>query len=81
MDERSTDVSQGLVARHLAGRVVESLDVSRIVNIVGPRQVGKSTMVEHQVPIADYLTMDDGPLRSAVEADPHTVLADYAERN
>ncbi len=51
-----------LVGRHLAPRVVESLGTSRIVNIVGPRQAGKSTMVERQVPIADYLTLDDDRL-------------------
>lgn len=72
---------QGLVARHLATRVVESLATSRIVNIVGPRQVGKSTMVEHQIPIAGYLTMDDDSLRTAVETDPYTVLSDYAQKN
>jgi len=75
------EAHQELVTRHLAARVVESLGVSRIVNIVGPRQVGKSTMVEHQVHVADYLTMDDDPLRTAVEADPYTVIADYAHRN
>jgi len=81
MDDETSRPSQRLVARHLAARVVESLGVSRIVNIVGPRQVGKTTLVEHQVPIAEYLTMDSDPIRSAVEADPHTVLADYAQRN
>lgn len=70
-----------LIARHLTQRVVDSLRNSRVVNIVGPRQVGKSTMVEHQVPIAHYLTMDNDALRSAITADPYTVLADYASRN
>lgn len=81
MDSRTSGSLRGLVARHLTARVIENLGVSRIVNIVGPRQVGKSTMVAHQVPIAEYLTMDDDPLRSAVEADPHTVLAEYARRH
>lgn len=81
MAKKTSGVSQGLIARHLAARVVENLGNSRVVNIVGPRQVGKSTMVERQVPVADYLTMDDDQLRAAVESDPYTVLADYAQRN
>jgi predicted AAA+ superfamily ATPase len=65
--------------------VVQSMgstsQITRVVNIVGPRQAGKSTLVERQIPIAHYLTMDDDPLREAIKADPYTVLADYAERN
>ena len=73
--------NRGLVERHLTTRIVDSLGAARIVNIVGPRQVGKSTTVEHQVPIAEYLTMDDDALRAAIELDPHAVLADYATRH
>lgn len=71
----------GEIRRHLAQRTKEALETSRIVNIVGPRQAGKSTLVEHQVPVAHYLTMDDDPLREAITVDPHTVLSDYAMRN
>src|SRR5688572_21350349 len=76
-------VSSGLevVPRHLAARTQEALATSRIVNIVGPRQSGKSTLVEHQVPVARYLTMDDDTLRAAIENDPYTVLADLAANN
>ncbi|HIJ62138.1 MAG TPA: ATP-binding protein [Rhodospirillaceae bacterium] len=62
-------------------RIIDSLGAARIVNIVGPRQVGKSTTVEHQVPIAEYLTMDDDALRAAIDLDPHAVLAEHAERH
>lgn len=71
----------GVIARHLAARTQEALATSRIVNIVGPRQSGKSTLVKHQVPVAQYLTMDDDTLRAAVENDPYAVLADLAEKN
>jgi predicted AAA+ superfamily ATPase len=74
-------LSHTIIPRHLTQRVVDSLMISRVVNIVGPRQAGKSTMVEHQVPVAHYLTMDNDVLRAAIKADPYTVLADYAERN
>lgn len=78
---KTPDTTNGLVARHLTDRVIDRLSTSRIVNIVGPRQVGKSTMGEHQIPNADYLTMDSDALRAAIEFDPYTVLADYAQRN
>jgi len=73
--------SEGEIPRHLAQRTHEALKTSRIANIVGPRQVGKSTLVEHQLPVAHYLTMDDDRLRNAIMADPFTVLADYAAKN
>lgn len=69
------------VPRHLAIRVQDALQTARIVSIVGPRQAGKSTLVEHQIPTARYLTMDDDQLRTAVELDPYTVLADLAARH
>lgn len=80
LSQESTQ-SHMLIRRHLTQRVIGILRSSRVVNIVGPRQVGKSTMVQHQVPIAHYLTMDNDVLRAAISVDPHTVLADYAARN
>lgn len=38
------------VRRHLAMRAQVALKTARIVSIVGPRQAGKSTLVEHQIP-------------------------------
>lgn len=73
--------SEQEIPRHLARRTQEFLETSRIVNIVGPRQVGKSTLVEHQLPVARFLTMDDDRIRNAIMSDPFTVLADYATRN
>jgi predicted AAA+ superfamily ATPase len=81
MTSHASRKAKGIVARHLAPRVIESLGNSRVVSIVGPRQVGKSTLVERQVPIAEYLTMDDDQLRGAIELDPHTVLAEFAKRH
>lgn len=73
--EEETRPGATLIQRHLARRTREALRVSRVVNIVGPRQAGKSTLVEHQVPVAHYLTLDDDAFREAVKADPHTVRA------
>lgn len=75
------DMDRGMIPRHLAARVREALKTSRVVNIVGPRQAGKSTLVEHQIPIAHYLTLDDDLLREAMRTDPYSVLSDMAERH
>lgn len=70
-----------LIQRHLVPKVREALQTSRIVNIVGPRQAGKSTLVEHQLPIAEYLTMDSDNIRNALRADPYAQLRDIANRH
>lgn len=70
-----------LIKRHLADKVSEALQTSRIVNIVGPRQSGKSTLVKHQVPIAEYLTMDSDSIRSALSADPYAQLRSITDQH
>ena len=69
-----------LIQRHLAVQIQEALEVSRIVNVVGPRQSGKSTLVQHQVPIAEYLTMDSDGIREALRADAYSQLRLLADR-
>jgi predicted AAA+ superfamily ATPase len=70
-----------IIQRHLAPRVAAALRSSRIVNLVGPRQAGKSTLVERQVPVAQYLTMDDDAMRASIEADPYGQLQHLVQRH
>jgi uncharacterized protein len=70
-----------VVDRHLAPRVAEALAASRIVNLVGPRQAGKSTLVERQIEVAEYLTMDDDAVRASIEADPFGQLQALVQRH
>ena len=72
---------QDLIKRHLAIQVTEALHSSRIVNIVGPRQSGKSTLVKHQVPIAEYVTMDSDGIRDALRTDSYAQLRLMADRH
>jgi predicted AAA+ superfamily ATPase len=60
---------------------VEALRTSRIVNLVGPRQAGKSTLVEKQVPTAQYITMDDDAMRASMESDPFGQLQMLVHRH
>lgn len=70
-----------LIKRHLVPKVLEALENSRIVNIVGPRQAGKSTLVEQQIPIAEYITMDSDSVRNALQADAYAQLRSITERH
>jgi len=62
------------IPRHLKTRVERALGFSRVVNIVGPRQVGKTTLARDLIPSARYVTLDDDGVRSALEADPYGQL-------
>lgn len=61
--------------------MLEALKSSRIINIVGPRQSGKSTLVQHQLPTAEYVTLDSDIIRSALLADPYGQLRLMANRH
>ncbi|WP_303785314.1 ATP-binding protein [Azovibrio restrictus] len=63
-----------IVQRHLAARVERALGTSRVVNIVGPRQAGKTTLVRNLIETAFYATLDDDAVRSALEADAYGQL-------
>lgn len=63
-----------VIPRHLTTRVERALDVSRVVNIVGPRQAGKTTLVMDLLATACYVTLDDDGMRAALEKDPYGQL-------
>lgn len=70
-----------LIRRHLAARVERAIRSSRIVNVVGPRQAGKTTLVRDLVEASTFVTLDDDAQRDALAADPMgqlTLLADRA---
>ncbi len=62
----------GLYDRHARALIVEALSDTRVVFVMGARQVGKSTLTslvaEHDHP-ARTITLDDGATRSAALAD------------
>jgi predicted AAA+ superfamily ATPase len=68
-----------LVARHAQDAVEAALADTRVVVLLGARQVGKSTLLE-QVATAegagrDVLTLDDQAVRAAATADPAGFIA------
>lgn len=66
------------VERHLRARVLEALDDTRVVVVLGARQVGKSTLVQDVASRdrpATILTLDDKTTREAAADDPTGFIA------
>jgi uncharacterized protein len=75
-------VTSGIYARHAHALVLEALADTRVVYVMGARQVGKSTLTgliaEHDHP-ARTVTLDDAVTRAAAQADPVGFLAGLDE--
>jgi len=73
-----------MLPRHLTARVQNALTMSRVVNVVGPRQVGKTTLVRDMITSSLYLTLDTRTVREAMETDAlaqiSTIHAGAAQR-
>jgi uncharacterized protein len=67
--------------RHIRPHIVEALKDTRVVAILGARQVGKSTLAQ-EIARRDHpagvLTLDDRASRTAAERDPTGFVADLA---
>lgn len=77
-DRRATP-SANLTPRLIAPRLLEALDDSRAVAVVGPRQAGKTTLVRDLIAAdypATYITLDEAATRSAAESDPTGMIAE-----
>ncbi len=65
--------------RHLISELEVSLASYKIINIIGPRQVGKTTLVSDLLERGVYTTLDDQSLLDAFEADPEEQLETLRE--
>ena len=67
-----------LAPRHLKAELEAALGASRIVNIIGPRQAGKTTFVRDifasERSGARFVTLDDQVLLKAIENDPESQI-------
>ncbi|MGO6694943.1 ATP-binding protein [Rhizobium johnstonii] len=59
-----------LLPRHLETELEQALISAKVVNIVGPRQVGKTTLVRDLLKTGNFITLDDENVLAALEADP-----------
>ncbi len=71
------------VERSIASTVVYAMGYARVVALLGPRQAGKSTLVRRLAEerlAADYLSLDDEPVRSLAAGDPAGFIAARGRR-
>ena len=64
----------GLIARHVADRLQVALQDTPAVLINGPRQCGKTTLVQQFAQGMSYITLDDPGMLSAAQQDPVGLL-------
>lgn len=65
--------------RHLTSELREALASARVINLVGPRQVGKTTLVRDLFEGGRFLTLDDAAVLAALDADPEGQLMSLAK--
>ncbi|MFU8818554.1 MAG: ATP-binding protein [Desulfurivibrio sp.] len=63
-----------LLPRHLGGEVRNALSSARVVNVIGPRQAGKTTLVRDLLAGGYFVSLDDTGVLAAIEADPYGQL-------
>lgn len=61
---------EDILPRHLSAKLDKALGSARIVNIVGPRQAGKTTLVRDLYKNGKFITFDDESVLAAIENDP-----------
>lgn len=71
---RPANTADDYIPRHLAQELTDALTSSRIVNLIGSRQVGKTTLVRDLFHRGKFITLDDEVLLAAIEADPRGQL-------
>ncbi len=67
-----------MVERHQTKTALEALQDTPAVLLVGPRQVGKSTLAHQLLPTmnaASTVSLDDSAIRNAAQADPNGFIA------
>ena len=55
-----------------------TLRTSRVINVVGPRQAGKTTLVRDMVEAAQFLNLDDETLLASLALDSYGQLSTLA---
>lgn len=60
--------------RHMTAELVQALSFSRVVNLIGPRQVGKTTLVRDLIDKGEFITLDDTAILEALNADAAGLL-------
>jgi predicted AAA+ superfamily ATPase len=67
-------MNETLYPRHIDAELEEGLASARVVNIVGPRQVGKTTLVKDLFRGGAFITLDERNTLAAMDDDPIGLL-------
>ncbi len=59
-----------ILPRHLGVELKDALTYSRVVNVIGARQVGKTTLVRDIMRAGRFITLDDPTTLEVIENDP-----------
>ena len=65
--------------RHLIPEFEDALASARVVNLIGPRQVGKTTLVRDLFGDGHFVTLDDSAVLAAIDADPEGQVSNLME--
>lgn len=66
--------TEAFLTRHLITELEDAVASSRVVNLIGPRQVGKTTLVRDLFGTGRFITLDDSGVLAAIEEDPEGQL-------
>ena len=72
-----------MIKRNLAKNILDALGAFPVVYVNGPRQAGKSTLVQFLAQSdwpAEYVTFDEATMMGAAEANPESFLRAYQDR-
>ena len=59
-----------LLPRHMSAELRSALAYSSVVNVIGPRRVGKTTLVRDLLQMGRFITLDDPAVLDAMARDP-----------
>lgn len=69
-----------MIKRALQTKLLELIKKYPIVTLTGPRQSGKSTLLQHSFPDYNYISLEDPDMRLFAVDDPHGFLATYPDK-
>jgi len=70
-----------IIKRELTKQIKEAASEFPVIAVVGPRQSGKTTLVQTLFPQHTYISLEDHDIREIALADPRTFLADYPTKH
>ena len=68
------------VKRSISSKLIDYMDIFPVLAITGPRQAGKSTLLQNALPDYRYVSFDDYRIRSFISNDPVGFMEQYNDK-